>query len=251
MSIKKSLSTLQELFADNNAGNISALDLRDGFKTALGSQLVTTVTSNLQLSADDVVLDANTDSGSFTLQLPNVSGSDSSGDTFRSKFYTVINTGSNSVTLSAQSAQLVLNASSVAITPGQTFTVISNGIEWLKLDNSDDGVDERIADLQATSGTWNDTTATVSANSASWAAPTNYITTDSNQVISAGVEKTWEATQKFGAGVDISGTGPGGFGLKIPDNGWIQPQTPASPMYLTNGTNPGTQNSTIHLLKLS
>ena len=49
-------------------------------------------------------------------------------------------------------------------------------------------------------------------------------------------------------GLDITSSNTNdGYGIKLPDNSWIMPQTAQQPIFLTNGTTPNTVNSTLSL----
>ena len=48
-------------------------------------------------------------------------------------------------------------------------------------------------------------------------------------------------------GISITGVQAGGSAIKIPDGSWIRPQTEQGGFYLTNGSNPSTLNSVLHL----
>jgi len=52
----------------------------------------------------------------------------------------------------------------------------------------------------------------------------------------------------FTRGISIGNPNPNdSSAIKIPNNSWIMPQTAQQPIFLTNGTNPSTTNSTLHL----
>lgn len=56
-----------------------------------------------------------------------------------------------------------------------------------------------------------------------------------------------DAFNFIGSGLDIADASPDGSAITVPDNSWIRPQTAQQALYLTNGTDPSTQNSTLHL----
>ena len=70
------------------------------------------------------------------------------------------------------------------------------------------------------------------------------VTTSPQSVASA---VTWAELQTMSKGLDITGAMAGGEAMRLPDNTWIRPQTAGQALYLTNGSTPGTTNSTIHL----
>jgi hypothetical protein len=53
--------------------------------------------------------------------------------------------------------------------------------------------------------------------------------------------------QFIGAGLDISNTSFDGSAIRIPDGSWIRPQTDGADLYITNGADPLTSNSALHL----
>lgn len=57
-----------------------------------------------------------------------------------------------------------------------------------------------------------------------------------------------ESNVEFKNGLDITGLNEDGSAIKIPDGSWIKPQTEGAPLYLTNGANPSTLNSSLRLL---
>jgi hypothetical protein len=54
----------------------------------------------------------------------------------------------------------------------------------------------------------------------------------------------------FNSGVDVTGRLSDSSAIRIPDGSWIRPQSAGQAMYLTNGTNPSTNNSTLHLTNI-
>ena len=128
--IKKSLSSLQALYADNTTSEISPNDLRDGFKTVIGSMNVYATSTNYTADADDIVIEVDTSSGDVTITIPGANVSDGSGDTFNQKIFYIINTGANDVILSGGATNTVAANS--------TLGIISNGTSWLSINASGD-----------------------------------------------------------------------------------------------------------------
>ena len=134
---KLTLSELQALYPDQNTRAISPQDLRHIPKSFAGSMLVSATSSDLTLSADDVFVDVDTSSSNVTITLPSVSGSDGTGDTFRSKYFYIHNQGTNDVIVSAQNTETIRDNVSVTIPSTKTIGVISNGSEWIIFDSTD------------------------------------------------------------------------------------------------------------------
>ena len=128
--IKKTLGQLQTLYADNTNAEISPNDLRDGFKTAIGSMNVYATSTNYTADADDIVIEVDTSSGDVTITIPGANASDGSGDTFNQKIFYIINTGANDVILSGGATNTVAANS--------TLGIISNGTSWLSINASGD-----------------------------------------------------------------------------------------------------------------
>ena len=128
--IKKTLGQLQTLYADNTNAEISPNDLRDGFKTAIGSMNVYATSTNYTADADDIVIEVDTSSGDVTITIPGANVSDGSGDTFNQKIFYIINTGANDVILSGGATNTVAANS--------TLGIISNGTSWLSINASGD-----------------------------------------------------------------------------------------------------------------
>lgn len=120
--IKKKLSELQTLYADNTTGDISPNDLRDGFKSVVGSLYITSADSNFTLTADDIYADIDTTSGNVTVTIPNANASDGSGDTYKHKYFILNNTGTNDVILTS--------GFSHTLSQNQAVSIISNGQDW-------------------------------------------------------------------------------------------------------------------------
>jgi hypothetical protein len=57
-----------------------------------------------------------------------------------------------------------------------------------------------------------------------------------------------ESEVEFKNGVEVSGALANGSAITMPDNSWIRPSTDQGGVYLTNGIDPNTMNSTIHFL---
>lgn len=132
--IKRSLSNLQTLYADNITGEITPQDLRDGFKTVVGSYYTSASSeSTINLSANEVYLSINTSASNIVVNLPSASSSDGTGDTFKGKYYVVSNysptSANNVITLSADT--LINNGSyTFNISANNTNTIISDGYTW-------------------------------------------------------------------------------------------------------------------------
>jgi hypothetical protein len=122
--IKKTLSALQALYADNTNGDISPNDLRDGFKTVVGSMNIVSTSANITAGADNIVFDVDTNAGDVTITIPSANASDGSGDTYEQKVFYFINSGSNNIILSGPSFTVPTN---------ENLAIISNGTTWLKL----------------------------------------------------------------------------------------------------------------------
>lgn len=88
----------------------------------------------------------------------------------------------------------------------------------------------------------------------------NFHATDSNGNDIHSTTNDWNYTANSGShrfsggemillddGLDIRQPLLSGAAMVIPDNSWIMPQTVQQGLYLTNGANPSTQNSTLHL----
>ena len=95
--IKRTLSELQSLYADNNNGDISENDLRDGFKTVVGSMNIISTSANATADADNIVFDVDTNAGDVTITIPSANASDGSGGTYKHKVFYFINNGSNNI----------------------------------------------------------------------------------------------------------------------------------------------------------
>jgi hypothetical protein len=125
--IKKTLSELQAIYADNTNGDISPNDLRDGFKTVVGSMNLHTTSANYTATADDIVIEVDTSAGDVTVTIPGANDSDGTGDTYNQKVFYIINTDSNNV---------LLSGTSFTVQPNKTLAIISNGTTWLELNKA-------------------------------------------------------------------------------------------------------------------
>lgn len=138
--IKKKLDELQSIYADNTNGDISAQDLRDGFKSVVGSYYTSAVnTSSIYLSANDVHTRLNTSGGDCYVYLPPVSGSDGTGDYFTGKFFVITNYSSIdsnfNVVLSATDSSLINKSSTYRLPTNRTCVVLSNGLSYTTFGN--------------------------------------------------------------------------------------------------------------------
>lgn len=148
---KRSLSELQALYADNNNGDISPNDLRDGIKTLYGNNYSTITTASYTLGANDTFVTINSISSAVTLTVPAANDSDGTGDTFRGKYFIIYNEGPNVSYLDGAYSQI--------LQVGKFVTILSNGSNWI----------EQAAAVDSTSAhIWNNTTSIVSSNSADW-----------------------------------------------------------------------------------
>jgi hypothetical protein len=143
--VKKQLNTLQSLYADNNTGDISPQDIRDGFKSVVGTYYLsaTAGTSNVYLSANDVFVNLNTSAGARYAFLPSPSATDGSGDTFNGKFFIISNEEPEyaippfyAVTLSATDSSLINESTSYTLPSNKSVIVGSIGTKWVVLGTS-------------------------------------------------------------------------------------------------------------------
>ena len=119
--IKKTLSQLMIDYADNSAGSITPQLLRNGFKTVVGSMVISAVTSNYPLVEDDIFINALPASADITLTLPSAS-------TFIEKYYIIKNSSPTYNVIVAGSIDSLTN---YTVSAGQTLGIESNGTTWV------------------------------------------------------------------------------------------------------------------------
>ena len=119
--IKKTLSQLMIDYADNSAGSITPQLLRNGFKTVVGSMVISAVTSNYPLVEDDIFINAAPASADITITLPSAS-------TFIEKYYIIKNSSPTYNVIVAGSIDSLTN---YTVSAGQTLGIESNGTTWV------------------------------------------------------------------------------------------------------------------------
>lgn len=247
--IKRNLSDLQLLYADNTTAEISPNDLRDGFKSLYGNHFTTSANDNLTLTYDDIFVTVQSTSADISLQLPLANDSDGTGSTYKGKYYIINNNSPNNVTLTS--------GYSATLLPNNTVTLISTGIEWIEMITPFQSVATSSTPSINTSGDGSSSNPIYSAvkisadldnaitlnpdglfvsTSATTSAFLNKETSASQNVAGA---VTWAETQSFADGIDITNSiGGAGPAIKMPNGTWIQPQTSGNPLYFVTGANP-------------
>lgn len=177
---KYTLSQLLSAYADNNTGNITPHDLRDGFKSSIGSLPTDIINVNKSVGIDDVFLNVNTSANDIIITLPSANGNDGNGSTYKNKYYSFYNSGDNNIQIIAS---YINGTSSIIIPPNENITTLSDGSYWIPYNNSDKSdIINDINVIKNTSGNWDNAYSTVSLNSATWNAAGDF--TSANSVYS-------------------------------------------------------------------
>lgn len=124
-------SELRDLFATNEYQSISPQDVRDGFRSVLGSfPTSASEDASINLTLDNVFVEVSVNSEVF---LPEPNANDGVGGNFQGKFYIIRNSGSAGVEvlLKVTSGGLISGRETVYIPSEATVMCISNGTEWV------------------------------------------------------------------------------------------------------------------------
>ena len=125
---KKTLSQLMTDYADNTAGSITPQLLRNGFKTVVGSMVVSAISTNYTLVEDDIFVNVTPTTSDITITVPSASS-------FTEKYFIIKNSGSSFNVVVTGSID---SLSSYTILSGQVLGIESNGSTWISYIKSPD-----------------------------------------------------------------------------------------------------------------
>lgn len=128
--VKKSLSALQALFADNLIGNISAQDLRDFLVSVYGNVYsVTVASSTYSVQDNDVLIELNAASNNIAVTLPTGTAYDDRMLLFKRSDVTA-----NTVTITRGGTDTIEGGTSIALTYQYAgLILVKKGTVWLKV----------------------------------------------------------------------------------------------------------------------